>query len=103
MALVHLDHVFEPINPSVNQTFNPSVMAYTRQNLLQRMIDIQELYKQHSQRHRGSSTDKWIYENLVFPTYRISRATFYDYLATNAKKELNDLLDAKKKQLTLFG
>lgn len=67
------------------------------------MIDIQELYKKHSQRHHGSSTDKWIYENLVFPTYRISRATFYEYLGTNAKKELADLLEAEQKQLTLFG
>ena len=78
-------------------------MAYTRKNLLQRMIDIQELYKQHSQRHHGSSTDTWIYNNIVFPQYRISRATFYEYLGTNAKKELNDLLEFEQKQLTLFS
>jgi hypothetical protein len=78
-------------------------MAYNRKNILQRMIDIQELYRLHSQRHSGGCTDKWIFENLVAPSYRISRATFYDYLGTNAKKELKDILEAEQKQLTLFG
>ena len=78
-------------------------MAYNRKNILQRMIDIQDLYRLHSQRHNGCSTDKWIFENLVWPNYRISRATFYEYLGTNAKKELKDILEAEKEQLTLFG
>lgn len=78
-------------------------MAYNRKNILQRMIDIQDLYRLHSQRHQGGCTDKWIFENLVAPSYRISRATFYEYLGTNAKKELKDILEAEQKQLTLFG
>lgn len=78
-------------------------MAYNRKNILQRMIDIQDLYRLNSQRHQGGCTDKWIFENLVAPRYRISRATFYEYLATNAKKELKNILEAEQIQLTLFG
>lgn len=77
-------------------------MAYNRKNILQRMIDIQEIYCLHSQRHQGGSTDKWIFDNIIKPTYRISRATFYEYLGTNAKKELKDILEAEQNQLTLF-
>lgn len=78
-------------------------MAYNRNNILLRMIDIQEIYIANSKNHRGGCTDKHIYEKLVAPTYRISRKTFYDYLGTNAKKELTDLMAAKEKQLTLFN
>lgn len=77
-------------------------MAYTRKNLLQRMIDIQAIYMDHSKHHKGGCTDRYIYRELVFPVYRISERTFYDYLNTNAKKELNDILEAEKKQLSLF-
>ena len=77
-------------------------MAYNRKNILLRMIDIQEIYIANSKNHRGGCTDKHIYENLVAPRYRISRKTFYDYLATNAKKELTALLAEQQKQLTLF-
>lgn len=78
-------------------------MAYNRINILNRMIDVQTIYRQHSKNYDGGCTDKWIYENLIFPTYRISRATFYEYLGTNAKKELKDLLEHRENQLTLFG
>lgn len=77
-------------------------MAYNRKNILLRMIDIQDIYMANSRRQRGNMLDCDIYDKLVAPTYHISRKTFYDYLGTNAKKELADLLAAKEKQLTLF-
>ena len=77
-------------------------MAYNRKNILLRILDIQDIYKENSKHHKGGCTDRYIYRELIFPVYRISERTFYEYLSTNAKKELGDLLDAEKKQLSLF-
>lgn len=66
-------------------------MAYSKENRLQRIIDIQELYMKHSKNHEGCASDAWIYENLVKPVYRISLRTFYTYLGTNAKREIKEL------------
>ena len=77
-------------------------MAFNRKNHLQKIIDIQGIYKRHSKHHSGGCTDRYIYRELIFPVYRISERTFYEYLATPAKKQLNDILEAEKKQLSLF-
>ena len=67
-------------------------MAYNRKNLLKRIIDIQKITLEHKQK---GSTQIWIYENLIKERYCISEATYNNYLATNAKKELNELGRAK--------
>lgn len=77
-------------------------MAYNRKNILQRIIDIQDIYRKHSKNHKGGCTDKYIFEDLIAPVYHISRATFYYYLGTNAKKELRELMEREENQLTLF-
>ncbi len=64
-------------------------MAYNRQNLLIRIIEIQEIYLEHQK--KGISC-RWIYVNIIYPKYRISVASLYRYLATNAKKELKELI-----------
>jgi hypothetical protein len=64
-------------------------MAYNRQNLLIRIIEIQEIYLEHQK--KGISC-RWIYVNIIYPKYRISVASLYRYLATNAKKELKELV-----------
>lgn len=74
-------------------------MAYNRKNILQRMIDIQEIYLKKQAEGLNAIT---IYRNHVYPVYRISRATFYEYLGTNAKKELKELDRIEKAQLSLF-
>ena len=75
-------------------------MAYNRENLLKRMIDVQEIYLHWQE--MGLNATK-IYDEHIKPTYHISRATFYNYLGTNAKKELKDLESASKQQQKLFN
>ena len=78
-------------------------MAYSKKNRIQRIIDIQEIYKEHSKHHSGGCTDRYIYRELVFPVYRISERTFYEYLAEpSPKKQLAEITEAQKKQLSLF-
>jgi len=74
-------------------------MAYTRKNLLERIIDIQNIYLHY--KDVGLTPTK-IFTEHIKPTYRISRATYYNYLGTNAKKELKDLKQAEKAQQKLF-
>jgi len=67
-------------------------MAYNRKNLLNRIIEIQQTTLEHKKK---GSTQRWIYENVIEPKYCISQGTYNNYLAINAKKELNDLKRAK--------
>ena len=63
-------------------------MSYRNKNLLMKIVEIQNLTLE--QKKRGV-TQKWIYENLIAQHYYISRTTYYNYLACNAKKQLKDL------------
>ena len=73
-------------------------MAYTQRNRLQRIIDIQTITLEHKQR---GVTQEWVFDNLIFPTYRISRSTYYAYLRTNAKRAIRQQA-AKPTQLAFF-
>lgn len=75
-------------------------MAYNKRNKLLRIIDIQDIYLDCTRSH-GSSA-KWVYENKIKPVYHISRSTFFEYLATNARKELRELDEQDNSQLSLF-
>ncbi len=68
-------------------------MAYNSKNQLLRIVDIQNIVIQHAREH--GSTQEWIFNKIIFPTYRISRATFYKYLSINAKKELKSIKEAE--------
>lgn len=74
-------------------------MAYNRRNLLTRVGWIQDITLEHTRR---GVTQEWVYNNIIFPTYRISRRTYYNYLSINARKELGKLLAASDRQLQLF-
>ncbi|MCG8474187.1 MAG: hypothetical protein MI784_01705 [Cytophagales bacterium] len=63
-------------------------MAYNKINKLQLIIDIQNIVLDFQEDH----TNEWIYSKKIYPVYRISRRTFYNYLSINAKKELRELL-----------
>lgn len=63
-------------------------MAYSRENLLKRIIEVQETYLR--EKKEGVSVTH-VYNNYIYPKYLISRATFYKYLAINAKKEIKEL------------
>lgn len=73
-------------------------MAYTRKNKLTLIIDIQTLTLEHTKK---GVTQEWVYKNLIFPQYRISRSSFYSYLGCNAKQELRRL-STEPKQMQLF-
>ncbi len=75
-------------------------MAYTRENLLLRMIDVQEVTLEHTQK---GVTQEWVFNNVVRPRYRISRKTYYNYLATPAKRQLKHLREVSSIQMQLFN
>jgi hypothetical protein len=74
-------------------------MAYNRRNILLRIIQIQEFTLEQTTR---GVTQEFVYNNHVFPTYRISRRTFYSYLAINAKAEIKRIENNRKLQMSLF-
>lgn len=74
-------------------------MAYNRLNILNRIIDVQNVTIEHTRR---GVTQQWVYENLIYPQYRISIGTYYNYLSCNAKAELRKIEADKGLQLALF-
>lgn len=74
-------------------------MAYNRCNLLTLMIDVQNTTLEHTAK---GVTQEWVYSNLIYPTHRISRRTYYTYLREPAKAELRKINEAKKLQTSLF-
>lgn len=61
-----------------------------------RILDIQKIYDEYS---RQGSTAKWIFENKIEPVYRISRATFFSYLTTDAEGELDEIENSNQMKL----
>lgn len=74
-------------------------MAYNRKNRLQRIIDIQKIYLE--KQAEGVSIQN-IYLLYIKPVYRISERAFYYYMDTNAKKELKEIEQIEKAQLSFF-
>lgn len=78
-------------------------MAYNKKNLLIKMIEIQDITLEHTKR---GVKQEWVYTNVIWPQYRISRGTYYKYLAQPAKAELRRINDLKPKkgrdQMKLF-
>jgi hypothetical protein len=60
-------------------------MAYNRENLLFRIIEIQDLTMSYT---RNGTTQEWVYFNVIRGRYYISKSTYYNYLAYPAKLEL---------------
>ena len=80
---------------------------YNRRNFLLRVKDIQEIYTQY---HARGCTDTYIYQNYIYPTYKIGRTTFYNYLSTPAVRDLKELeeklrmeKEVQARQLKMFG
>ena len=63
------------------------------------MIDVQEIYLE--KQAIGLDATK-IFNLHIYPVYKISRRTFYEYLGTNAKRELKELEQTEKAQLSIF-
>lgn len=73
-------------------------MGYNRRNILKRIIEVQNITLEHTKR---GSTQKWVYENIIYPRFLISIATYNNYLAVNAKAELKKMDEAETAQLKL--
>ena len=58
-------------------------MAYTNKNYINRVIDIQDITLEHTKR---GVTQQWVFDNIIEPHYRISKRTYYKYLALPAKR-----------------
>lgn len=76
-------------------------MAYNRENLLKRIIEIQDIVIAHQKR---GVTMVWTFDNIIHPRFFISYSTFNNYMATNARRELARLYRQRienEKQLTI--
>ena len=62
-------------------------MAYNRKNHLIKVLDVQSLVLQYQKEH----TQRWIHKNIIYPKYPMTMVTYYNYLKTNARKELKEL------------
>lgn len=74
-------------------------MAYNRGNILKRMVEIQDITLEHTRR---GVTQEWVYRNVIYPRFVISRATYYAYLSHPAKMELKRMEEVDATQLKLF-
>jgi hypothetical protein len=73
--------------------------GYNRRNFLLRVKDVNEVYLDH---HSRGIPAEYIFRNHVHERFRISRTTFFEYLAIPYKREL-ELLDRKQnRQMNLF-
>lgn len=63
-------------------------MAYNRRNHLMRVLEVQRLVIEYQGQGRGA---RWICKNIIYPKYTMSMATYYNYLNTNARKQLKEL------------
>ncbi|MDD4385837.1 MAG: hypothetical protein PHD06_11740 [Bacteroidales bacterium] len=72
-------------------------MAYNRKNLLLKILEVQAIALEH-QAEGMYQTE--IFKKYIQPRFNISNATYYNYLATNARKELKEL-EAKHKAAKL--
>ncbi|WP_312339511.1 hypothetical protein [Sphingobacterium sp.] len=63
-------------------------MAYNKKNQLIIAKKVQDIYLKHS---KEGVTTRSIYNEHIYPVFFISIATFYKYLAINARKELKEI------------
>ena len=63
-------------------------MAYNKRNKLMQMQMVIDAYL------AAKTPDKsvqWVYRHIIFPNFRISRSTLYNYLNTPVKRMLKEL------------
>jgi hypothetical protein len=73
-------------------------MAYNRNNLLNEVEEIQEIYAKHIQE---GVTAKYIFNNYIKGVYHISERTFFTYLNINVARERREMAEGKKEQQNL--
>jgi len=75
-------------NPSNTKTPKTFKMAYNNNNKFLKIKEIQDLFLLHKQ---PGVTTRHVYKTQIYPRYRISIATFYNYMGINVRKELKNL------------
>ena len=68
-------------------------MAYNRENLLRRIIEIQDIVLQYKKKYVPQKT---IYEKYIKERFHISYSSFNRYLNVPAKAELKELLTGEE-------
>ena len=63
-------------------------MAFNKRNTLERIIEIQNIVLEHQRR---GVPQTWVYHNVVRKRFYIAYATFKNYMARNARRELKEL------------
>lgn len=63
-------------------------MGYNKVTHLKKIVEIQNITMEYKKK---GIYQEWIYINVIAPKFYISRATYYNYLAINAKGELKKL------------
>lgn len=56
-------------------------------NRLRRIVEIQNITLEHTRR---GITQRWVFDNIIYPRFFISERAYYRYLAYPAKKELKE-------------
>lgn len=76
-------------------------MAYTKENFLTKIIEIQTIVLHH---RKQELFYKEIFHKYIQKQFHISKRTFDTYMGINAKKELRELRENKQNtnQLNLF-
>lgn len=74
-------------------------MAYTRKNHLKKVIEVQEFYLDLQQQYDST---REIWRKFIYPRWKISERTLYNWLATPAKRDLKKLQEKKDNQKKLF-
>ncbi|MDR0872187.1 MAG: hypothetical protein LBN27_01800 [Prevotellaceae bacterium] len=70
-------------------------MAYNRENLLIRIVEIQDIVKEHK---KHDTPQKTIWEKHIYPRYYISYSTFNEYMVIPAYAQLKLLRQKKEEQ-----
>lgn len=73
-------------------------MSYDRENLLRKIVEIQNITLAYQAKY---IPQKRIYEIYIKERYFISYSTFNDYLGINAKLQLKELLAKKERRQQL--
>ena len=71
--------------------------GFNKINKLKRVIQVQEEYLKYA---NSGHTTQYIYRTYIYPKFLIGIATFYNYLAIPAKRDLEKLMkeqDAENK------
>lgn len=57
-------------------------MSYNTVNLLRRIAEVQDITLAEVRKGRSYT---WVYRNIIYPKFKISRSTFFSYLREPAK------------------